>query len=792
MRFTLSWLEKYLKTNKSIDDISDKLTMLGIEVSEIIDNQSLLKQFKIAHVVDVQNHPNADRLKLCKVNDGNEILTIVCGAPNVQKDMKAVLAPVGTKMPEDNFVIKKTKIRDIESNGMLCSAKEIGLGEDKEGIIELSSDAKLGNSVSSLYPSEKVIDVEITPNRSDCLGVYGIARDLAASGLGTFIEKKISKKKSNFKSNIKVKISKDAKNACPTFYGRLIKNVKNCESPEWFKKQLIAVGLKPISALVDITNYSTLDFNRPLHIFDADKVNGNINLSLSKGGEKFKALDGENYKLSKGVLIISDDEEIISLGGVIGGEKTSCDLDTKNVFLESAIFDPITIAKAGRMLNILTDARYRFERGVDPDSIVPGIEEASDLISKFCGGEFSELIFDGKIPQNKKKLKFNSKDMETFVGIKIPEKNIQNILKKLGFNFSQKNNLYNLETPSWRHDINETQDIIEEITRIHGYDKIPSKSIYINNEKKIDNRCQIREMNMKRSLVLNGLSETVSWSFMSLKKAQLFGFDNNKYEIKNPISEDLNLMRPSIIPNLIDAVIKNISNGEKQVCLFELGPIFDQNFKDSQIMSLSGLRYGNIKKHWLKDERGYDVFDVKSDLETILKVCKISTKSYTIENCDSSHYHPGNSGSINFEKNRAGVFGEIHPDIIKTLNIDKPIYAFELNLTDFPKETLEVKKSYTKKYFQKVERDFSFIVNKNVEAKSIVDIAFQTNQEIIDNIYIFDVYEGEGVPDGKKSIAISVTLQPRDKTLKDSEIDLIVKKIVDNVTEKTGAILREK
>jgi len=791
MKFTFSWLQKYLKTKKNIKDICDKLTMSGIEVSEVINNQDTFKQFKIAYVIEVQDHPNADRLKLCKVNDGNSELNIVCGAPNVKKDMKAVLAPVGAKMSED-FKIEKTKIRGVVSEGMLCSAKEIGLGDDSEGIIELNKNAKTGSALSTLYPSEQIIDVEVTPNRSDCLGVYGIARDLAATGLGTFIEKKIIKNKGKFKSNIKIKIDKDTKLHCPAFYGCYIKNVKNCESPEWFKKQLQAVGLKPISALVDITNYLTIDCNRPLHVFDADKIKGDLTISLAKGGENIQALDEQNYKLSKGMIIIKDKNDILSLAGVIGGKSTGCDLDTKNVFLESAIFNPTTIAKTGRLLNIITDSRYRFERGVDPESVIVGIDEALNLIKEFCGGKSSEIVHDGSIPKNNKKIIFDFKNFENFSGFNIPETTFQKILKDLGFFIIKKGKKFILTPPSWRHDIEGVPDIIEEVIRIYGYDQIPSQSIYISNEKRIDSSCQIRELNMKRCLVQRGITETVTWSFMSKKFAKLFNFNEQLLEIQNPISNDLDIMRPSIIPNLLQAVLKNIDNGEKNVCLFELGPIFDFKDKDMQQIALSGIRYGKNVKHWLKKERNYDVFDVKSDIESVLKCCQLSINLFTLKNNDLSYYHPGKSGMLYFKNDKIGQFGEIHPNLIKKLEINSPIFAFELNLKTLPPGMQKSKKKFQSKYFQKVERDFAFLVDINIQAKKIVDLIKETNNELVEEINIFDIYEGEGIPDGKKSVAISVTLQPKNKTLIDSEIESICKIIIDNVVKNTGAILREK
>ena len=792
MKFTLSWLNKYLKTKKSFKDICDKLTMLGIEVSEVIDNQNFFKQFKIAKVSEVEKHPNADRLKVCKVNDGKSNLNIVCGAPNVKKDMKVVLAPVGTKMLDENFIIQKTKIRDIESEGMLCSEKEIGLGLNSDGIMHLDDKAKLGSSLSSLYPSEKIIDVEITPNRSDCLGVYGIARDLAAAGEGTFVEKKILKNKGKFKSKINIKISKEARYLCPVFYGRDIKNVKNCESPDWLKKQLQAVGLKPISALVDITNYLTIDCSRPLHVFDADKINGNLEVFLSKGKENLEALDEKNYELSKEMISIKDNKNLLSIAGVIGGKLSMCDSNTKNIFLEAAFFDPISIAKTGRILNIETDARHRFERGVDPESVSFGIEEATNLILKICGGEASEVIVDGKIPINKNKIILNKKKIENFTGVKVSDKIIENILNKLGFKITKSSSKYNLFSPSWRHDIKNEEDVIEEIIRVYGYDKIPSKSIYTSNEKKIDNRCQIRELNIKRSLVQRGLTETISWSFMSNEHAKVFGI-NDSLEIENPISNDLNVMRKSIIPNLLNAVKNNIDNGEEKVCLFELGPVFNKKYKDNQQLHLSGIRSGKTKKHWLKKERDFDIFDVKLDLETVLNCCKLPLKTYEINNETINYYHPGKSGSIIFSSNHnVGTFGEIHPDIIKKFQIDFPVFAFELNLNDLPHEFKDIKKIDSNKNFQKVERDFAFIVNKNISSQTIIKSINEKENDFIDEVNIFDVYEGEGIPEGKKSIAISIVLQPRDKTLKDSEIELICKKIIDNVVNNTGAVLREK
>ena len=792
MKFTFSWLQKYLKTKKNLNNICERLTMLGIEVAEVIDNQNFFKQFKIVEVIDVQNHPNADRLKLCKVNDGKSNINIVCGAPNVKKGMKAVFAPIGTKMIEEDFVIKKSKIRGVESEGMLCSEKEIGLGSDSDGIIHLEQEIKNGSTLSSLYPSEKIIDVEITPNRSDCLGVYGIARDLAASGEGTFIEKKIPKIQGKFKSKINIKIAKEAKSACPVFYGRYIKNVKNCESPDWLKKQLQSIGLKPISALVDITNYLTIDYNRPLHVFDADKINGNLEIFLAKGGENLKALDEQDYKLSKEMIAIKDNKNLLSIAGVIGGVSSMCDLNTKNVFLESAYFDPISIAKTGRLLNIETDARQRFERGVDPESVSIGIEQATELILKICGGEISEITSDGKIPINKKKIIFNINKIENFVGLKISDKIIQSILNKLGFKISKDGSKYKISPPTWRHDIENEADIIEEIIRIYGYDKIPSQSIYISNEKKVNNLCQTRELNMKRSLVQRGLTETITWSFMSNKNAQIFGINNN-LEIQNPISSDLDIMRQSIVPNLLDAASYNIDNGEEKVCIFELGPIFNSEFENDQQIFLSGIRCGQSKKHWLKKERPYDIFDVKLDVETVLRCCKLPSKSYVLNNDAPNYYHPGKSGCINFlNKSTGGFFGEIHPDIIKKFQINYPVYAFELNLNTLPHEFVENKKSFNSKNFQKVERDFAFILDKKIQSQVIIDLINKVENKLISEINIFDVYEGEGIPGEKKSIAVSIVLQPEDRTLKDTEIEIICKNIISNVVEKTGAILREK
>ena len=793
MKFTFSWLQKYLKTKKNLKEICEKLTMLGIEVSEIIDNHDFLKQFKISKVIDVKDHPNADRLKLCIVNDGKNNLNIVCGAPNVKKNMKVVLAPVGTKMLEENFVIKKTSIRDIESNGMLCSAKEIGIGDDSDGIINLDEKEKVGNLLSSLYPSEKIIDVEITPNRSDCLGVYGIARDLSAGGQGNFIKKKTLNIKNKFKSKINIKISKEAKKDCPVFYGRYIKNVKNCESPDWLKKQLQAVGLKPISALVDITNYLTIDSCRPLHVFDADKINGDLEIFLSKGGESLNGLDEQNYKLSKDMVAIKDNKNLLSIAGIIGGKMSMCDIDTKNIFLESAFFNPISIAKTGRLLNIETDARHRFERGVDPQTVITGLDEATKLIIEICGGEASQAVFDGKIPVNKKKIVLDIKKIENFTGLNISQKIIRNILNNLGFKIFIKGSKIDLSIPSWRHDINNEEDIIEEIIRVHGYDKIPSKSIYISNNKKIDNRCLIRELNIKRSLIQRGLNETITWSFMSRKNKDFNEKNNEPLIIKNPISNDLDSMRQSIIPNLLDAAYKNISNGEDNVCLFELGPVFNNKYENQQQIFLSGIRCGKKKKHWLKKERFFDIFDVKADLEAILRCCKLSEDSYLVNSKSVNYYHPGKSGSINFLSNKkGGFFGEIHPDILKKFQINVPVYAFELNLNSLPHESMNKKKEFVHKNFQKVERDFAFILDKKIESKIIVDLISKAENELIKEINIFDIYEGEGIPEDKKSIAISIVLQSKEKTLKDSEIEIICQNVISNVINNTGAVLREK
>ena len=797
MKFTIDWLKDHLETKASDTEIINRLTEVGLEVEDIKDSKVLYGDFIIAEVVEEEKHPNADKLKLCKVNIGTKIVDVVCGAPNVIKGMKVVYAPPGSVIPVNQMKLKVAKIRGIESSGMLCSEYELGISDQHEGIIHMPDNSKVGCLyIDQMNLNNVMIEIGITPNRQDCLGVYGIARDLAAAGLGNLKELNIPKISTKFKNPISTVFEKpdDQKN-CFAFGSRYIKNVKNCESPTWLKEKLIAIGLKPISALVDITNYILFDYNRPLHVYDADKIQGKILIRSAKKDEKFSGLDEKEYSLEKGMCVISDEKTALGLGGILGGVTSSCSLTTTNVLLESALFSSVNTAKTGRKLFIDSDARYRFERGVDANSLTIGLDKAALLIQEICGGEISDIEICGDIPKDEREISFDLSKNTSRLGVEIDQNEIEQILNNLGI--KNKKNINNLlcTIPSWRHDINGEADLSEEVIRIKGFDTIPVISIRTKNKinEQILSNIYKNNLRSKRFLAQRGGNELITWSFSSSKDSKFYINDQN-LKIKNPISEDLDILRPSLIPNLLTAVKKNISRGFDAFSIFEVGNHFSSDQPGDQKNVACGLKSGiKIKKDWKSERVDYSVYDIQEDVLSLIDHLTPQSKKIEIKAGAPNWYHPGRSASIMINKDKIlGYFGELHPKITKYHKIKNRVSVFELFLDELvsnPKKTIN-KENYFESDFQSVERDFAFIVSQNIEAKTLINLAFKADEKLVKNVEIFDVFENESIGSDNKSLAIKVTMQASDRTLYENEIQDVSKKIIDIIQQKTAGIVR--
>ena len=799
MIITIPWLKEHLKTNAKEIEIISQLTNIGLEVERVKENFGEMEKFKIAKVLKAEKHPNADKLKVCDVSiGGKEILKVVCGASNAREGLITIYAPPGAIIPKTNFELKVAKIRGVESKGMLCSENELNLSDNSEGIIELKNkDKDIGKSYFEKN-SEKAIDISITPNRADCLGVRGIARDLSSVGVGKLIEIKRKKIKQVISHPIKTSISKGKNQGCETFGSCYIKDITNKESPDWLKKKLVALGLKPISAVVDITNYVMFDLNRPLHAYDADKINKEIIVRNSKEGEIFQGLDNKKYKLKKDMCVISDKSGVLGLGGIIGGTTTSTELKTKNILLEAAYFNPTSIRKTARALNINTDAKYRFERGIDPNSIKDGLELATALILEICGGQASKFVITGKLNKKNKIIDFQVDKFEKLIGIPITINEIDKILSSLGFKCKKNKNNIKVVIPSWRPDVSIEEDLVEELIRIKGFNKIkliePEKrrtQETLNFKQKLFHLSQ-------RSLASKGYLETVTWSFTDSKIDKQFSKGEKEISILNPISSDLDVVRRSIFSNLAIHLKKNQDRGHEDLSLFEIGPTFFGKNPGEQQIVVGGLKSGKVnRKSWLDKERNIDVFDIKSDTIKTLIELGIEEKNLFVADNSKHSYHPGRSGSVTLKSEKGphlAYFGEIHPAIIKSLDFkDKNIFGFEIFLKNIPepdKKIRQTKKSFQASDYQKSERDFAFVIEKIFKIGTLEKIIKEVDDELIQKVSTFDVYEGENIPKDKKSVAINVTLQANDKTLTENDLDQISKKIIQIVGEKTGAIIR--
>ncbi len=801
MKFTIDWLKQHLDTKYNDKKIVDKLTNIGLEVESFESQSSQQDEFVIAKIVNAERHPNADRLSVCDVDIGEkEIVKVVCGAPNAKKDLLTIYAPPGAIIPKNKMKLSVSKIRGVTSYGMLCSESELKLSDESEGITELPS-KKYNNQIGKKYfknNSSKVIDLSITPNRADCLGVRGVARDLAAAGAGKL--KKYDQNKIKFKGTqkIKVKINKEKNQGCNAFGSCLIKGIKNTESPQWLKDKILALGQKPISAIVDITNYIMFDLNRPLHAYDADKINEGIIVRNSKKGESFKALDNKTYTLQENMCVISDQSGVLGLGGIIGGTRSGTELDTKNILLESAYFNPKSIRKTSKLLNIDTDAKFRFERGIDPNSIEEGLVKAAKIIQEICGGEISKLDVQKSEISKKISIRFPLDLFESITGFKISVKEIIKILTDLGFIIKKKNNDLNLIAPSWRPDILQPIDIVEEIVRIKGYDQI--KTELPEKVRKIPtlNKQQKLFHFLQRSVASKGYYEAVTWSFTDSKINQLFKENKNEVEIVNPISADLNVLRSSIFSNLIIYLKNNLDRGFKDISLFEIGPIFSGNKPGQQKIVLAGLRSGKVSRYnWIEKERLVDVFDAKRDaIQTIAESGFDQKKLYINDNAPS-YYHPGKSGTIYLSKNEnnpVAFFGEIHPNILKKIDIKtEALVCIEIyldNIKETTKKLKDQKSLYQYSDYQKSERDFAFVIDKNFKVQELVNIISEIDKSLIRSVKVFDVYEGEKIPNNKKSIALNVTIQSSEKTLNEEDLEKVNKLIISTVETKSGAKIR--
>ncbi|HMM91383.1 phenylalanine--tRNA ligase subunit beta [Bradyrhizobium sp.] len=801
MKFTLSWLKEHLDTDEPLEKLADKLTMIGLEVENIEDKARQLAPFSIARVISAEQHPNADRLRVCMVDtgDGAAPVQVVCGAPNARADLISVFSPPGTFIPGKNITLGVGTIRGVESRGMLCSAAELQISDDHDGIMELPADAPVGKGYAEWAAlGDPVIEINLTPNRQDCTGVHGIARDLSAADMGKFIDPGIKPIKGEFPCPVTVTVE-DA-TLCPGFALRLVRGVRNGPSPEWLQKRLASIGLRPINALVDITNFMTYDRARPLHVFDAKKVTGNLTVRRAKDGESLLALDGRTYTLDPAICVISDEHGVESLAGIMGGETSGCDENTTDVLIESALWNEINIAQTGRKLGINSDARYRFERGVDPAFMVPGLELATRMVMELCGGAPSETVVVGKAFGDDRIIDFPLSEVKRLAGIEVPLVEMKRILGHLGFMVAGNGPVLKVAVPSWRTDVHGKADIVEEVVRIVGVDKVPMTPFERGDDarKPVLTAMQNRTRRAKRALAARGMVEAVTWSFISRPHAELFGGGKGELALANPIASDLSDMRPSLLPGLVAAAQANANRGFSDVALFEVGQIFRGDRPGDQFVAAAGVRHGyasatGIGRHW-SGSAMTDALDAKADAFAVLAAAGAPMQALQIVPGGASWLHPGRSGTIQIgPQNVLGYFGELHPRALEALGADGPLVAFEVILDRIPdakKKPTRARPLLELSAFQPVSRDFAFIVDRSVKAGDIVRAAQGVDKKLITDVSVFDIYEGKGIDPDKKSIAIAVTIQPREKTLTDQEIDAVAAKIVAEVTKKTGGTLR--
>jgi phenylalanyl-tRNA synthetase beta chain len=801
MKFTLSWLKDHLDTDEPVEKLADKLTMIGLEVESLEDKAKALAAFTIARVISAEQHPNADRLRVCMVDTGQGAapVQVVCGAPNARAGLISVFSAPGTYIPGKDITLGVGTIRGVESRGMLCSAAEMKISEDHDGIMELPADAPLGVAYAQWAGlGDPVFEINLTPNRQDCTGVHGIARDLAAADMGRFKDHGIKQIKGEFPCPVKVTV--EDQKLCPGFALRLVRGVKNGPSPEWLQQRLTSIGLRPINALVDITNFMTYDRARPLHVFDAAKVRGNLVVRRARDGETLLALDGRSYALDSSICVISDDQGVESLAGIMGGEASGCSETTTDVLIESALWNEINIAQTGRKLGINSDARYRFERGVDPAFMLPGLEMATRLVMEICGGTPSENVVVGNAFGDDRIIEFPIAEVKRLAGIDVAFAEVKRILSHLGFMIAGSGPVVKVAVPSWRSDVHGKADIVEEIVRIIGVDQVPMTPFERGEapRKPVLKPMQQRTRRAKRALAARGMVEAVTWSFISKPHAELFGGGKAELALANPIAADLSDMRPSLLPGLIAAAQANADRGFADVALFEVGQVFKGDRPEDQLTSAAGIRHGfasssGVGRNWSGSATA-TAFDAKADAFAVLAAAGAPVQALQVVPGGASWLHPGRSGTIQIgPQNVLGTFGELHPRVLERLGADGPLIAFEVILDSLPEarqRPTRAKPAIELSAFQPVSRDFAFIVERTVRAGDILRAAQNVDKKLITGVTVFDVYEGKGIDKAKKSVAIAVTMQPREKTMTDQEIDAVGAKIVAEVNKKTGGVLR--
>ncbi len=799
MKLTFSWLKDHLDTDASLEAICEQLTKIGLEV-ESVDDKAAFKPFKIAKVITASRHPDADKLQVLSVDNGSGTpIQVVCGAPNARAGMIGVLGNPGDYVPGLDVTLSVGKIRGVESFGMMCSERELQLSDEHNGIIELPADAPVGQSFASYANlDDPVIEINLTPNRPDCTSIHGIARDLAASGLGTLKTPAIKPIKGSGPCPVQVKI--EAPELCPGFAIRLVRGVKNGPSPKWMQQRLSAIGLRPINALVDITNYITFDRGRPLHVFDAKKVAGNLVVRRGREGDEVLALDGRTYKLGAENCVITDNNGVESIAGVMGGEHSGCDENTTDVLIESALWVPLNIAKTGRDLKIITDARYRFERGVDPEFMVPGLDFATQMVVDLCGGEASEAVIEGHEKPAAKIVSFPFSEVKRLTGIEVSSAASAAILTNLGFTVSGKDGVAQVTVPSWRPDVDGKADLVEEVMRMHGVDNIAPQplSAHASVNSRILTHLQIRTRLAKRTLAARGMMEALTWSFIPESHAKAFGGGLPELKLANPIAADMSDMRPSLLPGLIAAAQRNADRGYGDVALFEVSGTYENDTPEGQRRVAAGVRRGTAGterqgRSWAGNGASVSVHDAKADALAVLEACG-APAGVQIETGAPGHYHPGRSGVIKLgPKMILAYFGEFHPRALEALDVDGPLCGFEvfIDVISEPKaRAVRTKPRLDLSPFQALKRDFAFVVSKETQAGAILKAAQGADKKLITSTNVFDIFEGPSIGEGKKSVAIEVTIQPQDKTLGEDELDGLAKRIVDGVAKATGAVLR--
>jgi phenylalanyl-tRNA synthetase beta chain len=796
MKFTLSWLKRFLDTQVDLQTLLHGLTMAGLEVEAVDNPAARLKAFSIAKVIAAEPHPDADKLRVCTVQTRDGTKQIVCGAPNARAGMTAVYAPLGTYIPGLDMTLdaKPRKIRGVESHGMLCSSRELEIGEDHDGIMDLEAGLAMGQPLAeALGLDDPMIEIEVTPNRPDWLGVVGIARDLAAAGLGRFRQPVIDPVAGTFDCPVDIRI--EAPDACPVFAGRLVRGVRNGPSPDWLQRTLKSVGLRPINALVDITNLISLERARPLHVYDAGKLTGAITARMGREGERFAALDGKTYTPTSTQCVIADDTGPLGFGGIMGGEASGCTADTVDVFIESAWFEPLGIARTGRSTGIASDARQRFERGVDPSSHLEGLEYATGLILELCGGEASHVRVAGQAPIAPGPRAFRPARVRSLTGMDVPETRIEDILTKLGFAV-ETGETWTVTPPSWRGDVEGEADLVEEVARIEGFDKMPSTPL-----PPIEGRTplvvtplQNRVRLARRVMAARGFLEAVTWSFMARPHADLFGGGSDALTLANPIASDLDAMRPSILANLAQAAQRASDRGAGEVALFEAGPIYLDDSPTGQRTVLAALVRPKPARSWRGAGTAYDVFSIKADLFAALEALGADPARMGVFEAEGSHYHPGQSASLRLgPKKVIASFGALHPRVLKALDVEGEAFCFELDLDAMPYPKTKAGKTKPALVLADqtpVRRDFAFVVGEAVPAGEIVKAALGADKALIEAVSVFDVYRGPGLGQNEKSVAIETVLQPRERTLTDEEIEAVSQAIIAAVTKASGGRLR--